>query len=79
MLAYRELDDVLGPMVIAGKILLMDAGDYQDADKMRIEGSPSFVLNEGRQKLYGDVGFRIIEANIQELLRAPAGDQASWC
>ena len=39
------------------------ATDYQDADKMRIEGSPSFVLNEGRQKLYGDVGFRIIEAN----------------
>ncbi len=53
--------------------------DYQDADKMRIEGSPSFVLNDGRQKLYGNVGFRIIEANIQELLRAPVGDQASWC
>ena len=53
--------------------------DYQDADRMRIEGSPSFVLNEGRQKLYGNVGFRIIEANIQELLRAPGGDQASWC
>jgi predicted DsbA family dithiol-disulfide isomerase len=55
------------------------AADYQDADKMRIEGSPSFVLNEGRQKLYGNVGFRIIEANIRELLRAPVGDQASWC
>ena len=55
------------------------AADYQDADKMRIEGSPSFVLNDGRQKLYGDVGFRIIEANIQELLRAPGGDRASWC
>ena len=55
------------------------AADYQDADKMHIEGSPSLVLNEGRQKLYGDVGFRIIESNIQELLRAPAGDQASWC
>ena len=55
------------------------AADYQDADKMRIEGSPSFVLNEGRQKLYGNVGFRIIEANIQELLRAPGGSQASWC
>ena len=55
------------------------ATDYQDADKMRIEGSPSFVLNDGRQKLYGNVGFRIIEANIQELLRTPAGDQASWC
>ena len=55
------------------------AGDYQDADKMRIEGSPSFVLNEGRQKLYGDVGFRIIEANIEELLRVPGSGQASWC
>ena len=55
------------------------AADYQDADKMRIEGSPSFVLNEGRQKLYGDVGFRLIEANIQELFRTPRADEASWC
>ena len=55
------------------------AADYQDADKMRIEGSPSFVLNEGRQKLYGNIGFRLLEANIQELLRAPRSDEASWC
>jgi predicted DsbA family dithiol-disulfide isomerase len=55
------------------------ARDYQGADKMRIEGSPSFVLNEGRQKLYGNVGFRLIAANIQELLRAPGTDDASWC
>ncbi|MHB8886654.1 MAG: DsbA family oxidoreductase [Methylovirgula sp.] len=55
------------------------AADYEDADKMQIEGSPSFVLNEGRQKLYGNVGFRLIEANIQELLRAPGTDEASWC
>ena len=57
---------------------LLDA-DYKDADKMRIEGSPSFVLNEGRQKLYGNIGFRLIEANIKELLRAPHNDEASWC
>ena len=55
------------------------AADYQDAHKMRIEGSPSFVLNEGRQKLYGNIGFRVIEANIQELLRVPGSEQASWC
>lgn len=55
------------------------AANYQDAYKLRIEGSPSFVLNEGRQKLYGNVEFRIIDANIQELLRVPGGDQASWC
>ena len=53
--------------------------DYHDADKMRIEGSPSFVLNEGRQKLYGNIGFRVIELNIQELLRAPNVEEASWC
>lgn len=53
--------------------------DYQDADKMRVEGSPSFVLNEGRQKLYGNVGFRLMEVNIQELLRTPRTDEASWC
>lgn len=55
------------------------AADYQDADKMRIEGSPSFVLNEGRQKLYGNVGFHLIDANIQELLRSPDANEASWC
>ncbi len=46
---------------------------------MGIQGSPTFVLNEGRQKLYGNVGYRIIDANIQEMLREPRTDQASWC
>lgn len=55
------------------------AADYQDAEKMRIEGSPSFVLNEGRQKLYGNVGFHLIDANIQELLRSEDPNEASWC
>ena len=62
-----------------GRAFARLSADYQDADKMRIEGSPTFVLNEGRQKLYGNVGFRIIEANIKELLREPSGTQASWC
>ena len=55
------------------------ADDYREAETMGIQGSPSFVLNEGRQKLYGNVGFRVIDANITELLRAPSEDQASWC
>jgi len=81
-----ELAEALGVDIAAIERRIHDgtaharlASDYQDADKMRIEGSPSFVLNEGQQKLYGNVGFRIIEANIQELLRAPGNDQASWC
>jgi DSBA-like thioredoxin domain-containing protein len=31
------------------------AADYQEAEKLRIEGSPSLVLNQGRQKLYGNI------------------------
>lgn len=55
------------------------AADHAAADKAKIEGSPTFVLNDGRQKLYGNVGFRVIEANIRQLLREPDPDQASWC
>jgi predicted DsbA family dithiol-disulfide isomerase len=53
--------------------------DYQEAERLRIEGSPSLVLNEGRQKLYGNVGFWLIEANVQGLMRTPTSDDASWC
>ena len=52
--------------------------DMQLKDHYKLEGSPSYVLNEGRQKLYGNVGYRVIEANIQELLERP-NDCASWC
>jgi predicted DsbA family dithiol-disulfide isomerase len=62
-----------------GTTFALLSSDYHDADKMRIEGSPSFVLNAGRQKLYGNVGFHLIEANIRELLRTPQDDEASWC
>ncbi|MEQ1610907.1 MAG: DsbA family protein [Hyphomonadaceae bacterium] len=55
------------------------AADYSDAMALGIQGSPTFVLNEGRQKLFGNVGFRILDANIQELLREPLQGQASWC
>ena len=55
------------------------ATDYKEADAAGVQGSPTFILNEGRQKLFGNVGYRIIEANIEELLRQPSSDQASWC
>lgn len=55
------------------------ASDLEDAAAMHVHGSPSFVLNGGRQTLYGNVGYRVLEANVQELLRAPSADQASWC
>jgi predicted DsbA family dithiol-disulfide isomerase len=51
--------------------------DEQLRKKYLLEGSPTFVLNEGRQKLYGNIGYRTIEANIQELLRNSNINQAS--
>ncbi|MEP7209339.1 MAG: DsbA family protein [Alphaproteobacteria bacterium] len=65
--------------ILDGRAFAALSSDYRDAEQMGIHGSPSFVLNEGRQKLYGNVGYRIIDANIQELLREPHANQASWC
>jgi len=54
------------------------AADMEMKEAFKLEGSPSFILNEGRQKLFGNVGYRIIEANVAELLEH-GGEQASWC
>ncbi|MEP7182149.1 MAG: DsbA family protein [Betaproteobacteria bacterium] len=70
---------VIEDSIHSGSAFAHLAADYQDADRMRIEGSPSFVLDDGRQKLYGNIGFRLLEANIQELLQAPRNNEASWC
>lgn len=53
--------------------------DYQEAQALGVKGSPSLVLNDGRQTLYGNVGYRIIEANIEGLLKEPVAGAASWC
>jgi len=54
------------------------ADDLDAARKQGIQTSPSLVFNEGRQRLAGNVGYRILEANVRELLERP-GDQSSWC
>lgn len=53
--------------------------DRRDQQLLMVQGSPTFILNDGRQKLYGNVGYGVIEANIKELLRSPAAGAASWC
>ena len=73
-------DDALAQRFIAdGRAHALLDSDYKDAESLGVKGSPTMILNEGRQKLYGNIGYRIIEANIQELLRDPDPDQASWC
>jgi len=53
--------------------------DHRDQQLLMVQGSPTFILDEGRQKLYGNVGYGVIEAKIMELLRSPVAGAASWC
>jgi predicted DsbA family dithiol-disulfide isomerase len=62
----------------SGQALAALVADYERAREISIKGSPSWVLNNGRQILYGNVGYRILSANIEELLKSPV-DEASWC
>jgi predicted DsbA family dithiol-disulfide isomerase len=52
--------------------------DFERVKEHTVTVSPTLIFNEGRQRLNGNVGYRVIEANIRELLHNPSGEQ-SWC
>ncbi len=52
--------------------------DTRTAAEQGIRISPTLVFDGGRQVLKGNVGYRVIEANIQELL-AKGSAEHSWC
>ncbi|SET49443.1 DsbA family oxidoreductase [Thalassotalea agarivorans] len=52
--------------------------DYQQAKKEQLKGSPTYVLDGGRQTLFGNVGYRVLHANVEQLLHNPE-NEASWC
>ncbi|TNE50501.1 MAG: disulfide bond formation protein DsbA [Deltaproteobacteria bacterium] len=54
------------------------ANDLELASTYNIKTSPTLVFNEGRQRLLGNVGYRVIEANVRELLHKEA-EEFSWC
>ena len=62
----------------SGEAMAEVCRDIELRDEYKIEGSPTYYLNQGRQKLYGNVGYRVVSANLRELLERP-GHQASWC
>jgi predicted DsbA family dithiol-disulfide isomerase len=55
------------------------SADVELVRQLDVKLSPSLILNEGRQRLNGNVGFRVIEANIRELMHKRERDEASWC
>jgi predicted DsbA family dithiol-disulfide isomerase len=70
--------DMLLSYMRSGEAHARLATGLQEAAAAAVRSSPTLTFNEGRQMLSGNVGYRILEANIQELLRHP-GDQQSWC
>ena len=52
--------------------------DLAQAHARGVSMSPTLLLNEDRQRLAGNVGYRLIEANVRELLEDPAPG-GSWC
>lgn len=63
---------------LSGLAIAALMGDIKTAQQNAISGSPTWLINQGRQKLYGNVGYRILSANIDELLKQPK-HEASWC
>jgi len=80
-----EIAEQIG-LPVAGIEAILDGGaahaqlstDLDLAGENNVRASPTMIFNEGRQKLTGNVGYRVLEANIRELIRAP-DDQQSWC
>jgi len=52
--------------------------DFQNAQAYQVSVSPAWVFNEGRQRLIGNVGYRVIEANLKELIEQKPMPQL-WC
>lgn len=71
-------DEKIQRAIDSGQAMASLMSDYQLAKSQNIKGSPSYVMDHGRQTLYGNVGYRVLHANIEELLKNPA-DEASWC
>ena len=70
--------NVINTSIHDGSAIAALMHDYQRSKQHSIKGSPSYVIDGGRQTLYGNVGYRVLLANIEELLKNPA-DEASWC
>lgn len=65
-------------MIDRGEAYAELSKDFDLVKEHTVTVSPTLIFNQGRQRLNGNVGYRVIEANIRELLHNPAGEH-SWC
>jgi len=55
------------------------AADYEMGQSRHVQGSPTYILNEGRQILFGNISYGILEANVSELLSERSNETGSVC
>lgn len=53
--------------------------DHDLAREHDVKVSPTLILDGGRQRLNGNVGYRVIEANVRELMHKRGAEESSWC
>ncbi|AFY68707.1 DsbA oxidoreductase [Thalassoporum mexicanum PCC 7367] len=70
--------DAIAAQINSGAAYAELSKDFDLIREHSVSVSPTMIFNEGRQRLNGNVGYRVIEANIRELLANPSGEQ-SWC
>lgn len=64
--------------VTSGEAFAALSRDFELIREHSVSMSPTLIFNAGRQRLQGNIGYRVIEANVRELLAHPAGGHA-WC
>lgn len=56
------------PYLEDGSAMAALLADYELETKLKLDGSPTLLLNSNRQKLYGNTGYEVIKANIEALI-----------
>jgi predicted DsbA family dithiol-disulfide isomerase len=70
--------ELIKPLINNGRAMAALMTDYQIAKQLSLKGSPTYIIDNGRQTLYGNVGYKVLLANIEEQLKRPC-NEASWC
>lgn len=70
--------DVIEASLNSGAAIGALMADYQQAKLLSLKGSPTYIIDNGRQVLYGNVGYRVLLVNIEEQLKKSSND-FSWC
>jgi len=70
--------NLIQAQIDSGEAYALLSKDFDLIKEHTVTVSPTLIFNEGRQRLNGNVGYRVIEANIRELLHNPTEEQ-SWC